>query len=124
LDRSLNLLLQEGTYVYGKAFEHFVIIEIIRYSAYAQNDWQFYYLRTKDNAEIDFVIERPGMPVALIEIESTDVATKRDVFTLNRFSRDISPSEVFCVSRDPYEKKIGSVWYIPWHRAFDRIGLE
>jgi predicted AAA+ superfamily ATPase len=29
-------------------------------------------VRTKEDLEIDFIIERPGMPLALIEVKSTE----------------------------------------------------
>ena len=46
----------------------YIILEIVRLSNYKNNDWQFSYLLTKDNAEIDLIIDRPGLPEVLIEI--------------------------------------------------------
>ena len=123
LARTLNLEIQEGTYSFGDAFEHFIILEIIRLSNYNNNDWQFSYLRTKDQAEIDLIIDRPGMPTVLIEIKSAKYINKTDVISLNRFVNDFSSSEMFCISRDPNEKKIGAVWCLPWKQIFGRIGL-
>ena len=123
LERTLQIGLKEGNYSYGEAFEHFIILELIRLSSYQQNDWQFSYLRTKDDAEIDLVIDRPGMPKALIEIKSTTNITERDCGGLERFVKDMLPAEAFCISRDINEKKIGSVWQIPWEKALIRLGL-
>lgn len=123
LDRTLNLELQEGTYAFGNAFEHFLIIEMIRLSRYENNDWSFFYLRTKDDAEIDLIIERPGMPVALIEIKSTTYITKRDVSNFRRFIKDFPSAEAFCISRDLHEKKIDGVWCLPWEKALVKVGL-
>jgi hypothetical protein len=69
-----------------------------------------HYLRTKDDAEIDIIIECPGMPHALIEIKSTLSVSERDVATLNRFASSFTSAELFCLSRDPHEKRIGATW--------------
>jgi predicted AAA+ superfamily ATPase len=123
LERTLATGLQESTYAYGEAFEHFVILEIMRLSAYQNNDWRFSYLRTKDDAEIDLIIERPGMPHAWLEIKSTSQIKDRDVAGFNHLVRDMPGGEAYCCSRDPVEKKIGSVWCLPWERGLAEIGL-
>jgi len=114
LERTLSLGIREGTYAYGELFEHFIISEIIRLSDYQENEWRFSYLRTKDDAEIDLIIDRPGKPLALIEIKSTSSITERAVSTLNRFSKDIDNSESFCLSCDQNPKRIGNVNCIYW----------
>jgi predicted AAA+ superfamily ATPase len=123
LERSLTISLKEGTYAFEQAFEHFLILEIIRLSNYTNKDWTFSYLQTKDNAEINLIIDRPGLPTALIEIKSTKQIKERDVSILNRFAVDIKNSELFCFSRDVHEKKIDSVWCCPWNEAFEKLGL-
>ena len=115
--------MQEGTYAFGYTSEHYIILEIIRLSLYRNNDWSFSYLHTRDNAKIDLIIDRPGLPTALIEIKSKKYITKRDVNNINRFSDDFSSSEAFCISRDPHKKKIGSVKCFPWKQALIKIGL-
>jgi predicted AAA+ superfamily ATPase len=124
LDRTLTLDIQEGTYSYGLAFEHFIILEIMRMSSYKNNDWRFSCLKTKDNAEIDLIIERPGMPEVLIEIKSTRTIQERDVAALDRFVKDFASCEAFCISRDIQEKKIRSVRCLHWEKALGELGLD
>ena len=123
LDRTLTVELREGTYAFGEAFEHFLIVEIMRLASYARNDWSFSYLKASGEAEIDLVIERPGMPKALVEISSGDRINDRDTGALDRFIPDFAPAEAFCLSRDPHEKKIGPVWCLPWRAGIERLGL-
>jgi predicted AAA+ superfamily ATPase len=123
LERTANLDLQPETYGFGDAFEHFVILEIMRLADYAGLDWQFSYLLTKDGAEIDLVIDRPGRPVALLEIKSAPSTDDRDVRTLNRFAPDFAEAERFCLSRDPHEKRIEGAWCLPWQVGIERLGL-
>lgn len=124
LDRTITLGMQEGTYAYGEAFEHFLILEIIRCSSYLDNDWKFSYLRTKDDAEIDLIIERPGLPIALIEIKSNKNISKRDISNVARFSLDISDSQGYCLSRDPHSKKINNILCLPWQKGLEELGLK
>ena len=123
LDRTLSVPLQDGTYAFGSAFEHFVILEALRLSCYRANDWALSYLRTKDDAEIDLVIERPGLPVALVEIKSTHNVRERDVAPVRRFVPDFGACEAFCLSLDPHEKKLGQVWCFPWQKGLEKMGL-
>jgi predicted AAA+ superfamily ATPase len=123
LERTLTVEIREGTYGFGDAFEHFLVLEIMRLNSYAGNDWRFSYLKTAGEAEIDLIIERPGMPKALVEIKSGNRMTERDTRALSRFLPDLVPAEAFCLSRDPNEKKIGSVWCLPWQAGIARLGI-
>jgi predicted AAA+ superfamily ATPase len=123
LDRTLTVELRPGTYAYGRAFEHFVVVEALRLSAYRQNDFRFSYLRTKDGAEIDLIVERPAASAALLEIKSTDHVTERDTKAVDRLAADIPRAEAYCLSRDPVARRIGSVIALPWQDGLKEIGL-
>jgi uncharacterized protein len=123
LDRTLTIELKPGTYAYGRAFEHLVIAEAIRLNEYHQKDYRFSYLRTKDDAEIDLVVERPGTSTALVEIKSTSQVDDRDTRSLERFTADIPKSEAFILSTDPKAKRIGKVKSFPWQQGLKELGL-
>lgn len=123
LERTLELPLKPGTYDYGKAFEHFVITQIRHLSRYRFPDWRLSYLRTGAGVEVDLVIERPGMPVVLIEIKSSDRVSERDVRTLARFTGDFTTPLTVCVSRDPTRMRIGDVLCLHWRDAMEELGL-
>lgn len=123
LDGTINQDLTPGTYGYGKAFEHFIILEALRLDSYGRRDFRFSYLRTKDGAEIDLIVERPGLPAVLIEIKSSDRVDDRDTRALERFLPDFPKAEAFCLSRDTRGKKIGRVSALPWNEGLKEIGL-
>jgi predicted AAA+ superfamily ATPase len=123
LDGTLTVELRPNTHEYGRAFEHFVILEIIRLSHYRQNDYRFSYLRTKDQAEIDLVVERPGKEAALVEIKSRDRVDERDTGPLERLARDFPNSLPFCFSRDPVAKVIGGVRAVSWQEGLRLLDL-
>ncbi|UCF97989.1 MAG: ATP-binding protein [Spirochaetaceae bacterium] len=123
LTRMLTVALKSKTYAYGRAFEHFVIVEIIRLSSYHQKDFRFSYLNTKDGVEIDLIVERPGQRTALIEIKSTTQVSERDIRQLARFKKDLPFSEAFCLSQDPVKKQINGVLALPWEEGIKALGL-
>ena len=123
IDGTLTVELRPNTYEFGRAFEHFVILEAIRLSQYRQNDYRFSYLRTKDKAEVDLVVERPGKTTALVEIESTDRVDERDTGPLERLARDFPNSEAFVFSRDPAAKAIDTVRAVPWQEGLRLLDL-
>ena len=125
LERTLKIPLEKRTSSYGKAFEHFVILEIFRMCEYLQNDYRLSYLRTKDNAEIDLVIERPGKPDLLLEIKSTEKVTEDDVRTVSRFSKEWDKEAVGQVwSQDNLSKKINEVSCYHWREGFNKLFLD
>ena len=124
LDRTLNVELRPNTHAYGKAFEHFIVVEAIRRSEYLQNDFRFYYLKTKDGAEIDLIIDRPGRSSVLLEIKSSSRVDERDIRTLSKFQADMPDADAYCLSMDPFVKRIGKIDLLPWEEGLCRVGLD
>lgn len=118
---TVHIPLQPGTYAYGEAFEHLVILELMRLADYAEKDWRFSYLQTKDGAEIDLIVERPGLPTVLVEIKSSDTITDRDTAPLRRFVKDFPDAVAFCLSRDPHARLHDGIRCFSWMEGIARI---
>ena len=114
LDRTLEVNLVEKTFAFADAFEHFVIIEIIRTCSYLKPDWRFSYLQTGAGAEIDLIIDRPGDTLLLIEIKSTTECRPEHVKVLSDLQKDIPKSLGYCISRDKRKKKIQDISCMHW----------
>jgi uncharacterized protein len=112
-----------GTSYYGELFESFIIMECIKLANYYQTEFKFSYLMTGADVEVDLVVERPGMPLLLIEIKSTDHVTPEHLAALEGVSRDLEGSEAVCFSNDKRQKKIGSVTVYPWQKGIKRFFL-
>lgn len=117
LARQLSLPLLPGTSAYGDAFEHFIILECMKLANYFYTEYRFSYLRTKDDAEIDLIVERPGKPLLCIEIKSSANVSSENLQTFMRLSREISDCEAICLSNDSYAKKIEHVTVLPWREG-------
>ena len=117
----LSLDINPSTYEYGTLFEHFIILELKRLSEYRRNDFEFYYLRTKDDAEIDLIIDRPGRPTVLLEIKSKSRITEADVTVLSSLASAFPTAKAFCISQDPKAQRFGAVRALPWREALQEI---
>lgn len=123
LDRTIVQPLLPNTYAYGNAFEHFIILEIHRLNIYGDKNFRFSYLRTKDDAEIDLIVEKPDKSVVLIEIKSSERVDERDTKTLEHFLKDFQKAEGFILSRDSLSRKIGNIKAFHWQEGLKEMGL-
>ena len=121
LENTLDIPLKEKTYFFGDTFEHWLIAEIWRLNHYHKKDYRFYYLRTKDQAEIDLIIERPAKKPLLIEIKSTDRPDPLDAKKLERFLDDFPGAEgcLFCLVEQP--QQMGRISCLPWKEGITKI---
>lgn len=123
LEDRLSIPLSRGTSEYGKAFESWFINECLRLNSYRELDYRFSYLRTKDDVEVDLIIERPNRSMALVEIKSGENIDERHVRSLNLFSRDFPKAQLICAAQVKRPQKIGAVSVLPWREAFDELGF-
>lgn len=120
LNGTLRVELVPKTFAYGRAFEHWVILECFRLNEYYKLDYKISYLRTKDDAEIDLIIERPGKEDLLVEIKSTDRVSKEHISQLKRFKDDWKKPCVAQVwSQDKTPKEVDGVLCLDWQAALD-----
>jgi predicted AAA+ superfamily ATPase len=121
LSGTLSLKPVHGTSYYGELFEQFIIMECIKLKYYYQSEYKLSYLMTTADAEIDLIIERPGLPPIFIEIKSKDMVYAEDLATLATLSTDFGRCEAICLSQDPRPKKIGQVTVYPWQEGLRYI---
>ena len=120
LARMLSVPLVPKTSAYGQAFLHLVMIETMRLASYFYPEFRFSYIRTKDDAEIDLVVERPGKPLLCIEIKSSADVTPKDLTSFIALSKDIPLSEAICLCNERTAKKYDSILVLPWQEGLRR----
>jgi predicted AAA+ superfamily ATPase len=115
MEGMLTVPIVPKTFSYGRAFEHYILAECVRLNSYFRRDFKLSYLKTKDDLEIDLIIERPGKPILVIEIKSTDEVTPEDSVVLQRFVDDFPDAEFRIWSNDKRPKifadKIRAVYW-------------
>ena len=121
LSRRLGVSLVERTPAFGDAFEHYVILEIMRLASYFEPEYRFSYMRTPNDVEVDLIVERPGKSILFIAIKSTDEIERTDLSGFIRLSRDFGDCEAICLSRDRYMKKLDIVTAYFWQDGIKYI---
>lgn len=124
LQRMLNVPLLPQTSDYGEAFESWFVNECLRLNHYYELDYEFSYLRTKDDVEVDLIIDRPGKSQILVEIKSATSIDTRHVKNLIHFKKDFPDSEFICASGIKQAQIINGILVLPWQEALNRIGLN
>ncbi len=121
LDLSLDLKLKESTNAYGDAFEHFVILEIIKLSSYFHPNYRFSYLKTKDDAEVDLIVDRPREKKLFIEIKSSKSVSEDSLHNLSELSKAFENCEALCFSQDTQTRLVKGIKIMPWQEGLKKF---
>lgn len=115
LSKQLDISVMPGNYIFGDLFEQMIVLELIRLNDYLEKDFTFSYLRTGSGVEVDLIVERPGLPLALIEIKSADRITPDDTKSLRSFKSDFQKAEFLVFSREKKTRQLDSgILVMPW----------
>ena len=123
LQNMLNVPLVPRTTEFGDAFESWFIGECFRLNHYHELDFKFSYLRTKDDVEVDLIIDRPGQSQILLEIKSSDRIDDRHVKNLVHFNKDFPDAELICASRVAQKQVVNGIKVLPWKDSLTYIGF-
>ncbi len=117
LSKMLSAPLRESSSAYGEAFEHYIILECKRLADYFKPQYRFSYLQTKEGAEVDLVVERPGLPYLFIEIKSNTNVREEQLSAFKKLAEDFKNCEAVCFSKDPYPKRFEHISVLPWQHG-------
>lgn len=121
LQNQVTLPLQKQTSTYGDLFEQFIILEFIRLNDYHEKHFKFYYFRSKDNVELDLIIERPGLAEVLIEIKSKNYFDVDDARGLHAIDSSFKQKEMFVFNNCKTPSVVNGVHFIHWQDGFKKI---
>jgi predicted AAA+ superfamily ATPase len=110
--------IEQGSELFGKAFEHFVYQEIYAHSKYSDNEYPMYYWRTASQLEIDFVL---GDHEVAIEVKATEQATERHLRGLKAFTEEYTVKKAILISNDPSPRLVNNILVLPWKIFLQRL---
>ena len=113
LQGNLSQELVMGTFLYGKVFEHWVILEIKRLLDYYEKEVKMSFFKTTDGAEVDLLLEM-GDKIWAIEIKSSSEPQLSDVRGLRSFIKDHKCDRALCICQTPRPFKASNIEFIPW----------
>ena len=97
--------------LFGKAFEHFIFMELAAYNSYNEIDYEINFWRTKSGLEVDFVL---GWGEVAIEVKGAARIEKRDLQPLNAFIDEYSPRNALVVCNEREERIHGRIRIMPY----------
>ena len=102
--------IEQGTEVFGHAFEHFLMQEIIAYTGYSSSVEKISYWRSTGGHEVDCII---GQGRVAIEFKSSDEVKSRNTRGLKAFQEDCPRAKTIIVSMDKYRRELNGIQIIP-----------
>jgi len=103
---------------FGRAFEHFLLMEILAYRSYSGQDFTINFWRTKTGLEIDFILARGEIA---IEIKGANRIDKRDLNALVAFAEEYSPKRNFVVCNEKEKRLHGKIEILPWSNFLQEL---
>jgi len=102
--------MAQGTEVFGHAFEHLMMQEIIAYLGYNYLDEKPAYWRTSGGYEVDCII---GNGRVAIEFKSCDEVKSRHTKGLKAFQEEYPQARLIVVSMDKYKRVMNDIEIFP-----------
>lgn len=109
----------QGSELFGRAFEHYIWMEIVCHSSYSGLFYPISYWRTASGFEVDFIL---GDHEIAIEVKSTELAGKTHLKGLRRFKEEYTVRRSILVSLDSKPRKTeDQIEILPWQIFLEEL---
>ena len=98
---------------FGRAFEHFILMELVAHRSYHEVGYPLQFWRTKTGLEVDFIL---GDGEVAIEIKGTNRVDTRDLHPLQTFVEEYRPRQALVVCNERVERVHGRIRIKPWRQ--------
>jgi uncharacterized protein len=109
--------IQEGSELFGKAFEHFIAMELRSFLSYRNRDLPLQYWRSTTQYEVDFVI---GDRLAL-EVKSTTHVSNRHLAGLQALKEEQLVQRYVVVCNEPVRRHVQGIEILPWKEFLSQL---
>jgi predicted AAA+ superfamily ATPase len=96
---------------FGRAFEHFILMELLAYRSYSEKDFRITYWRTKSGIEVDFVL---GDGQVAIEVKSGRNIDASATMPLRVFNEEYGSEKSIMVTNEQSERLVDFISMKPW----------
>ncbi len=109
---------EERGEAFGRALEHFILMEILAHRSYRELGYGVHYWRTKSGLEVDFVL---GEGEVAVEVKGTSRADISDLRSLRAFSEDQRPRRALLVCNERAPRVVEGIEVLPWREFLARL---
>ena len=99
---------------FGRAFEHFIFMELVAHASYSELHYDIRFWRTKSGLEVDFIL---GAGEVAVEIKGASRVDNSDLRPLAAFVTEHRPRLAVVVCNEAAERVVDGIRILPW-RAF------
>jgi predicted AAA+ superfamily ATPase len=104
---------------FGKAFEHFILMELVSHAAYSELHYPIRFWRTRAGTEVDFVL---GDGEVAIEVKGSSRIENKDLRGLRAIADDIHPKHLILVSTEIGRRRTeDGISILPWREFLERL---
>ena len=104
-------LIEERGEEFGKAIEHFILMELLAHRAYSELDYSIRFWRTKGGIEVDFILQNGEVA---IEVKGSSNILNKHLRPLKVFTEEHNPKKAILVCNEKYIRKVGPIDILPW----------
>lgn len=102
---------QEKGEQFGKAIEHFILMELFAHRIYSEFNYDVNFWRTKSGLEVDFILCQGEVA---IEVKGTNRLDNRHLRPLKTFIREYRPAKAFVVCNERAARLHEDIRILPW----------
>lgn len=103
---------------FGRAFEHWILMELWAHRRYTEKDYEIRFWRTKAGLEVDFIL---GDGQVAVETKGASRIHTTDLRPLLAFCEDHSPKKAIVVCNEPEPRLVGQIEILPWREFLQRL---
>ena len=108
---------------FGRAFEHFLLMELLAYRAYRERDFPVRFWRTKSGLECDFVLGADGAVV--IEAKGGGRVRPAELAGIRAYVDEHGPRHAVVVCNETDARRTpDGVWILPWRQFLERLWAD
>ena len=108
---------------FGRALEHFVLMELLAYRTYRERDFPVRFWRTKSGLECDFVLGRDG--AAAIEVKGGGRLRPGDLRAMRAYVDEHRPRRAVVVCNETAPRRTSDgIWILPWEVFLERLWAD
>jgi len=108
-----------GSELFGRAFEHYIWMEITAHASYSEMFYPISYWRTSSGFEVDFIL---GDHEIAIEVKTAELANSTHLKGLRKFKQEYSGRRSILVSLDSTPRKTqDQIQILPWQVFLEQL---
>jgi predicted AAA+ superfamily ATPase len=113
-----RLIAEQRGEQFGRALEHFILMEIVAHRSLKELNYEINFWRTKSGLEVDFVL---GGGEVAIEVKGGSRIDPRELRGISAFTDEFSPKKAIVVCGERAERMTGAIRIMPWDVFLRRL---